>query len=349
MAKLNIDFILIDDSVVMNGFRPLMSGVQLASFKANPVMLFMHNRADGGMLASLDEDAVLPIGQWYDVRIEGNRLLAKPDFDDNDPFALKVQSKVEGGYLKGASIWIEPMAVSDDEALKLQGQQGPTITKWGVLEASIVDIPNCRNALAIKNSAGAKIVLNANAAYDASVHEYLLSFTDKKQNMNKDLLCATLGLPSTATDSEIASKLAALKSGTENATQLSAENTQLKTAIANLKKEAQSKEVLSLVDGAIAANKLLPGDKEKFVKLATADFETTKELIDGMKPYKSIESQMNAAEIDDAGKEELQTLLKLSGHELYLNGKLERVQELSEPHFKLKYKEAFGVDFVQPA
>lgn len=347
MAKLNIDFVLIDDSVVMNGFRALMSGAKLEGFKANPVMLLMHNRAMPGLLGAIDSDALLPIGCWYDIRIEGNKLLAKPDFDDNDEFALKVQSKVQGGYMKGASIWIEPTAASDDAKLKLSGQTGPTVTAWGVLEASIVDIPNCRNSLAIKNSAGNKIVLSGNASTDNEANQFLLSLTDKKNTMDKTLLCATLGLSPDATDAQITEKLMALKTTSESTTQLNAQNKTLGDEVIRLKKEATEKAITDLVDGAIAGKKLAVGEREDWIKIATADLATATKLIGNMKAYTSIESKLGAGGATPTDVLELAELVKLTGDQLYMAGKLARLQELDKEQFKLKYKEALGVEFKE--
>jgi hypothetical protein len=347
MAKLTTDFILIDESVVMYGFRALMSGAKLAGFIDNPVMLYMHNRSTPGLLGAMDTDTVMPIGKWYDIRIEGDKLLAKPDFDDNDAFALKVQSKVEGGYLKGASIFLEPSKASDEAALKLAGQRGPTVTEWGVLEASIVDIPNCRNSLAIKNSAGNKIVLSGNYNNNDEAGKFLLSLIDKNNTMDKKLLCAKLGLDENATDAQISEALVALKNGSESAVQLAAEKNTLGAEIIRLKAEATNKKITDLVDGAITATKLMAGDRDKWVKLATADYETVEAMITNMKPYKSIE-----AKLADEGKNstdvlELEGLVKLSGEQLYMAGKLERLKELDKEQFKLKYKEALGVEFKE--
>ena len=331
----------------MNGFRALMSGAKLEGFKANPVMLLMHNRATPGLLGAIDNDVMLPIGMWYDIRVEGNKLLAKPDFDDADPFAQKVQSKVEGGYLKGASIWIEPTKASDDAQLRLTGQSGPTVTEWGVLEASIVDIPNCRNSLAIKNSSGNKIVLSGNAGADKEANEFLLSLIDKKNTMDKTLLCATLGLDANATDAQITEKLAALQTASVESVQLTAQNKTLGDEIVRLKKEATDKAITDLVDGAVTAKKLAAGDREKYVKLATADFATVKELIDAMKPYESIESKLSGTGKTSTEQLELAELLKLSAEEMYMTGKLSRLKELDIEQFKLKYKEALGVEFKE--
>lgn len=337
MAKLDIDFVLIDESVVMNGFRALMRGAQLAGFKANPVMLFLHNRATGDNATEL---VILPIGKWYDIRIDGNKLLAKPDFDDNDEFALKIQSKVEGGYLNAASIWLDPLAASDDSALMLPGQFGPTITQWGVLEASIVDIPNCRNALAIRNSAGKKIALSADT--DSEINNYLKSLIPKKSNMLK-LLAIKLGLPETATEEEVANKLAAVQTDANNVLTLKTENDTLKQRVVELTAAGTVAKAEALVDGAITANKLAAGEREEYLELAKSNYETTKKLIDKMKPYKSVETQLSATNESNAG--ELAELTKLSGVELWKQGKLERLQKLSAEQFKVKYKEAFGIEY----
>lgn len=336
MAKLDIDFTLLDDSVVRNGFRALMSGGDIEEFKKNPVMLLQHNRPKEYAGA---DDIMLPIGAWYDIRIDGNKLLAKPDFDDDDELAIKVQKKVEKKYLNAVSVWIDPFTVSDDPATMLPGQTLPTFTKWGILEASIVDIPNCKNALAIRNSAGNRITLSG--TLDKATAEYLKTLTTQK-TMDRKLLCAKLGLDENATDAQISEKLVADKNAIEASALLATENTNLKTEITRLKTEAETAKVEGLVDAAITASKLTATDREKYIKLAKADFDTTKEVIDGLKPYKSIESQLSAG---GENKAELDELVKLSGKELYVQGKLERLQALSPEQFKLKYKEAFGIEF----
>lgn len=350
MAKLDKDFVLIDESVVRNGFRVKMSGAELDEFKANPVMLFMHNRATAGWTAA-DNDVMLPIGKWYDIRVEGDKLLAKPDFDDSDEFAIKIEKKVKGGYLNAASIWIDPVATDDDESLKKPGQRGPTVTKWGILECSIVDIPNCRGALGIKNSAGKKIALSG-AESDAEILNYLLTLSTNT-TMDKKLLCLALGLPETASDAEISAKLTALNTTAQTLLTVTTERDNLKTQLdaANLKLNAQEtkdkeKKVADLVEGAIKEGKLLAGDKDRYMKLATADYETTEAVIKEMKPHTSLSNLLNTGGSGNAADDaELMELLKLSGRDLYMQGKMPRLQALSVEHFKLKYKEYFGADW----
>jgi hypothetical protein len=346
MAKLDKDFILLDESVVMHGFRALMSGAELASFIDNPVMLLQHNRPKEHVGK---DDIMLPIGMWYDIRVEGDKLLAKPDFDDSDKLAVRIQKKVEGGYMKGASVWIEPLTLSDELTDLLPGQTLPTFTKWSLLEASIVDIPNCRNALAIKNSAGKKILLNADTD-NADLAAYLttISTTIKTDNnMDKKTLCLRLGLPETATEAQITEAMAATLTAAHNATAMTTENASLKEQLAAIKLEADTKKVTDLVDGAITAMKLDAGVRADFIILATKDFPTAERMINAMPAAKTIQSQLAAVvATTDAQKSELAELLKLSGHDLWKDGKLERLKDLDKEAFKSKYQDAMGAPYV---
>jgi hypothetical protein len=349
MAKLNIDFVLLDESVVMNGFRALMLGADIEQFKANPVMLFMHNRATEPFMGDKNtNDIILPIGRWYDIRVEGNKLLAKPEFDDNDDFAVQIQSKVEGGFLNAASIWIDPIAASDEEVLMLPGQRLPTITKWGVLEASIVDIPNCRGALALRNSAGEKVFTLSGKTPDENLLSLLHSINSNKNNMEiLKTLASKLGLPDTATEAEFTAKLTAVVD--ENTT-LKTSNESLLTAnknaeekVVQLQAAQEETKIAKLVDDAIAAKKLAAGDREKFIKLAKVDFATTEEVINGMVAYKPIGNQLSAETTPtDAQAVELAGLIKLTGKELWQQGKFERLQALSPEVFAQKHEEFYG-------
>lgn len=84
-----------------------------------------------------------------------------------------------------------------------------------------------------------------------------------------------------------------------------------------------------MVDEAIRTGTLKKEDKEVYTRLAVSDFDTTKEVI--------YCTHSNSLELDE--------LLKLSGYQLYMTGKLERLKELSEDYFKLKLKELDKFDF----
>jgi len=142
-------FILADETVLDRGFRLLMSGCKLERFKANPIMLWMHKRDN-----NWKEFEILPIGTWENIRIEDNKLKADATFDETDPLALAVKAKVEKGILRGASPGVNVMDYSEDPEKMVKGQTRPTVTKWEIMEASIVDIPSNRNALKLYSSFG---------------------------------------------------------------------------------------------------------------------------------------------------------------------------------------------------
>lgn len=342
MAKLNIDFVLLDESKLRHGFRALMSGAELDDFKENPVMLLQHNRPreyEGR------PNIMFPIGKWYDIRVEGARLLGKPEFDDDDEIAVKVQKKVEKGYLNGASVWIDPIESTEDPRLMLPGQSMPTLSRWGVNEASIVDIPGCRSALALRNSAGERIELSASSTIDvANTLKSFLKTFPIKTNMKKEHLLK-LGLSEGASDDAIADKLTALLNVNEQLQNVASENTNLKNEVIALKAAANTARIDALIDDAKKSGKIFEGEVENYKKLAAADFDTTKSLLDAMKPAKSLQVQFEEGAQSDSNKLAAAELVKLSGAELYRLGKLEQLKDLDLPSFKLKYKEAFGVDY----
>lgn len=137
-------FVLSNSRVNSYGFRLLTSGCDLTRFKANPVMLYNHK-----MGADRDK---LPLGAWEGLSIEGDDVVATPDFDMEDDFAAKISRKVGKGHLRGASVGFEVVEVSTDPALMLPGQTLPTVTKWSPFEASIVDIPSNEEALCLRHN-----------------------------------------------------------------------------------------------------------------------------------------------------------------------------------------------------
>lgn len=97
----------------------------------------MHDR-EGGVLV-----------KWEEFRIEGDRLYGKPVVNLSHPKGEDIASQVENGFINAASCGkIICLAASDDPKLKLEGQTGPTVTKWFPREISFVDIPGNHNALA---------------------------------------------------------------------------------------------------------------------------------------------------------------------------------------------------------
>lgn len=135
--KIDKEFCLTDNSVNVYGYRLLTEGLDLAQYKKNPIGFMMHER-EGGVLV-----------KWEDFRTEGDKLFGKPVINLSHPKGEDIAAQVENGFINAASMGkIICLAATDDASLKMEGQTGPTVTKWFPREISFVDIPGNHNALA---------------------------------------------------------------------------------------------------------------------------------------------------------------------------------------------------------
>ncbi len=324
-------FILSDENVNDYGYRVLTSGIDTTDFEKNPVMLFNHHRTveswDG-----VENNTMLPIGKWVNIRKDGGKLLADAEFDEDDEFALKIMKKVEKGILNTASIYFKIVERSEDPVFMLPGQSRETVTKSRIKEGSITDIPgnpNCHR-LSYGNHS---LALNGDG--DESALDSILPLIKQpitKSDMDKKLVCTTLGLGEDAADVAVYGKLTELKN---NADRLTAENASLTAKVASLEKEQGEGKVKKLVGDAVDAGKLTAGQAPQWEELATANYDGTKAVLDGMLAYtnpnqmirKSGGGAGGAAQLSDA--EEYKKLDK--------EGKLAALQATDDARFQQLY------------
>ena len=129
------------------------------------------------------------IGRWDNIRTEGSQLIADAVFDENNPLGKEVKERVDGGFLRSASIGLSVLNYE-----RIDGVD--TVTDCELTEVSIVDIPSNRNAVKLFDKRGL-IVLSLKESADG----------------DKDLrtqLIEVLKLPATATDGEIIETVTAL-------------------------------------------------------------------------------------------------------------------------------------------
>ncbi|WP_216623012.1 hypothetical protein [Corallococcus exercitus] len=77
--------------------RLSVQGWRLDAYAANAVVLYMHDDGSGGLFGAGRMD-VLPIGKGR-AYVQGDALLVDIEFDQDDEFARRVESKVEKGIL----------------------------------------------------------------------------------------------------------------------------------------------------------------------------------------------------------------------------------------------------------
>ena len=241
------------------GSRVLTSGGDWRQYERNPVLLFMHNRA-------FDREN-LPIGRMENLRIEGDRLIGTPVFDLKDEFAKKVADKWDNGFLRMLSAGIEILETSSDASVMLPGQTRPTITKWKLIEVSVVDIGSNDEALRLYDKEGAMLKLAAGID-----NELLPLLKEKEENqlitkstMNKELL-TLLGLQEGATDEQVLAKVRGLKEKADKTESLTLAS------------------ITSMVKDAIASKKITADKEAHFVNLGKkAGIESLRETLSMMK------------------------------------------------------------------
>lgn len=217
--------VLTDSSVNRYGYRVLTEGCQnLEAFKKNPILLYMHLR-DEGTPYWCDYKA---IGHWEDIQVDGDQLSAVPVFDCADELSETVKKKFDAGTFNAASIGIRIIATSEEKELLLPGQTRGTVTKWDLLEASIVDIPANQNAVRLyAGDTMAKLAAN----FGEGEMPALINFKNQVMNLKSTwkTVLAFLGI---AEDKAETTQLSA-----ENVDQLDAEMKRLQGEVSQLTSE----------------------------------------------------------------------------------------------------------------
>jgi HK97 family phage prohead protease len=277
------EIILSDHSTNSHGFAVLTSGIDTERFLKNPVMLFNHDPNN------------VP-GSWGNLKVEGDNLIAEPLFDDDED-AVKLSKKFEKGTIKGASIGLEPLKVE----LNVPGfpKDLPVITKSELMEASLTPLPSNSNALRMYDNTGKQL--------SASDIKILLSINPNNNEMKKlqffiaAMAVAGIELRADVTEDELLKSVQKLSAKhaevVEENTTLVADKMKLTvklTALETSAKEGKTKAEKELVAGAVKAGKITADKTAQYEKLAAADYETTKQIIDGMKAHTSLSSQLNA-------------------------------------------------------
>lgn len=322
-------FILHDETVNTYGFRMLTSGANLEELRKNPVLLLNH------------KDWELPIGRWENIRVEGTQILADAVFDEKDDIAVKIAGKVEGGFLRMASMgaW-PPEEVSDAEELKLPGQTLPTVTRWTAREASIVTIGANHNALVLFDRQTGKPLDLTDAS---TVIRLMDTFNHSKTDSNMDkTLKEVLQLKDTAQDGEV---LGAVRQLIANNDRLSRENKELQEAASRAeteRKEARHAEAVRLVDAAIADGRINSAGKEAYLKLFDADFENTRATLDAISRRQSVTERIREGERQQTVA--LSDLADKSWDELDKAGRLVELKDKAPELYREKFKAEFGTE-----
>lgn len=265
----NQTFILSDETLNSNGFVVLTKGIDIERFKQNPIMLYMHDRETG------------IIGRWENIRIESNKLLADPVFDESDPLGVQIKKKVEGGFIRSASI-----SITDIENKTIDGVE--TVVKCVLNEVSIVDIPSNQNAVKLCLSGGkyAYSLSDLNNNKPADLRSEIINLLGLKEDVRDNAILSAIKNLLNAdkiADSELSNALrlglVTKSQGDMLRTMEMFDKQKVNLYITDLKKE-YAKSVAKVVDKAVTESKILYYERDIYEKIGNeSGIATLRKLI----------------------------------------------------------------------
>jgi hypothetical protein len=320
--KQPIPFVILDSTVLTNGIRVMVAGVDIEQFKKNAVLLFDHN------------DWTLPIGRVDNVRKEADQILGDVifDYEDDDKDVKRIIGKVERGFINACSPGLVDLEGTEDSLYKLNGQDNITITKCRLREVSIVAIGKNHNALRLYDKDGAEIQYAENPKLLLS--DFIVSpkiKIDMKINFKK------LNLADGATDDQVNEAIDLLLSDKKKAEDDLATEKVKTAAYAKEKNDALKAEALNLTDAAIRDGRLDAKAKESVLNLFDKDPEAAKIMLENITKPTSIKEAINAGD-----KSEVQKLEAMSWDEMDKKNLLLNCKDTAPEVYKAKFKEKFG-------
>lgn len=278
-------FILNDETKKNSyGFKIKTEGILLDRFQKNPVMLDGHSSANLSV-----------IGSWKNIQKENGVLSAETSFDTEDPHAQNIASKVERGFIKGASMGI---SFSKKDFSYENGEL--ILTRCEIYEASIVAIPSNAGALRLKmdgkdisQTEMTQICLSIEKEFKEDLNDIEKEF---KKNSNKMKITLSqlslLALGFSAQTKEIAVEeietavlsLEKSKKDLEAKLLLSEEKVE---AYVKKEKEAKLSAVKDLLENAVLSGKITADKKATFEKLALDNFDLAKETLEALPAKKT--------------------------------------------------------------
>jgi hypothetical protein len=327
--KIDKEYELTDSSLNVYKYRLLTSGYMLDEYKKNPIGYRMHLRDEGVAV------------RWEDFRIDGDKVFAKPVINLSHPKGQQILDEVENGFLNAASVGhIVCLEVSTNPADYLEGQTGPTVSKWFNRECSLVDIPGNYNSLSSLFDANDQPLNLADLTktnFEKMKQVFLTAEQLGKLNLKAD--AADTASVDTALTNLVA-EAAKVPQLVQDLADMTNKKKTAEDALERLKADTEAKEVDSILTQALNVDKKITKEVSDQLKAVYAKNPTgLKALIAAMPAHVSI-----AEHLKDKSKETADLAAK-SWDELDRSGKLPDLKAKDFEAFKSKYKEKFGTEY----
>ena len=300
-----------NDSLNSYGFRVLTSGLDVAQYNRNPVLLYMHERGN-------------VVGYVKDLKVENNEVTGELMFDCASELSQRCKKQFEFGSLRMVSAGLDILETSEDASVLVQGQTRPTITKSKLFEVSVADVGANDDALVLHKD-GKRITLGR----DGDCPLPLLNINKQKtEEMENKTIALNLGLPETATEAEISAKIAELNAVKEQNASLLQEKEKLTLARIN-----------SLVEQAIADKRIELNNKDQFVELGKKiGAEELEKTLKAMHPAVKLSSVLGHQGGAPTGEQKFTKLSEVPADQM-ATLRLENPEE-----YKRLYKAEYGIE-----
>lgn len=325
-----IPYVVLDSTVLTNGMRVVVEGVDISQFQKNPVMLYDHN------------DYQLPIGKWENIHKENGLILADAvlDYDDPDKEVQRIIGKVERGFLNACTAGLVDLEASDDSLLVLPGQTGYTVTKCRLREISITPIGRNHNGLKLYDREGNVMELTDKTDTKLLLSDFIVS-PKIETKMSKKYL-QILNLSDTATDEMIEKAVEKLQSDKEaadgRATKAEGDLNALKLADKTEKRNVFAGEVDEAIRAGRVNEKADGSVKASFLNLFDKDPEAARTTLGALpKPV-----SLREMELGDKDSKEFKELEAMDYGAMDKAGKALLCRDKYPEMFKEKYKAKFG-------
>ena len=141
-GKGTVDMVAATNQVARDDALIEPSGWELDNFRLNPVMLWSHDALS------------LPVARVVDLEVTNDALLARAEFDMDDPEAVRLLGKVVRGFVNAVSVRWKPIETRID---MIDGREIVHFIRQELLEISFVGVPTDAKTLVMRSDTGESI------------------------------------------------------------------------------------------------------------------------------------------------------------------------------------------------
>lgn len=290
------------------GTRLITAGGDIEQYLRNPVLLYMHRRGD-------------VIGLVKDIKVEGDEITGELVFDEASDLSVKAKKQYEFGSLRMVSAGVDILELSEDPELLVTGQTRPTVSKWKLVEVSLVDIGANDDAITLYRN-GRTLELGKDGYNPLPI----INTQTKEPIMELKQLALQLALPENATEEQVLAKIGELNAAKQERDTLRTEKEQLTLSA-----------ITAAVDAAIGEKRLNADKKQQFIELGKkVGLEDLKSTLAAMAPAQKASNFINPASADTVN-----AYKKLSD---VPSDKLLELRSEDPETYKALYKAEYGVE-----